>query len=777
VAPKRKVKDPSCALCGTAGIATSLPGLLEHVPNGKCRVGLFYSDGVCADDRYELDDGTIYDLQPVEEAPPGDPKPMAPLSGEPDVIDLDQTPIFTTVEEALRKIFEANKLEYLGGTSGARGWSSVSTFAKCPYLWEHTFLGKRRVETRGLAEGSLVHIFLASYYQGILQPDYPITSEYLLDALHSANVNPEYLTEAWRVFQSYLLRYPNDVIEPLAVEHLVVDPRSGRSCRFDLIFRVTKTVGESLLAPGTYLMDHKCITGDSLIFDRATKKLVRVDDLFKFGIGPRVLAYRDGKLVEAQAEAPEADRVRPVYKVQLSDGHSLRCSDDHPILTASGWVKAADLTENHWVAIPSTTSIKDFRSSFTDAQVRIVGMLLGDGSLTHAASFSQLPGPHWDLFLRTAAELGEAPTVRVGKRNVFVATCPSKKGAPVDNLIRSLGLHGCRSHDKHIPIALKAIPDRQVGILLGALWDTDGNITTNENRVAIRYTSVSKRLVEDIQYLCLRLGIHSRISKTTGSYAGSPYDYYNLTVSTRKSKRVFLGLLLDGVINSVRVASCAQQALENVKEGDDRSIPLVLIASALERGPKTQSISNNLSKLKREPSASVTWNVANEWVRNIPELREILDRHIHWIRVLSVSSEGSEMLYHISVPGPNTFVVNDIITHNTLKAFYESSLEWRNDGTILTQLDLWHSMHLDKKFGKLTAAIVNVLGKQKDPKFERILVPPVPRVLKDHRKHMPIWIGQMELAKATGVFPRNRAVCTMYGLCELYNHCAGDADL
>ncbi len=167
------------------------------------------------------------------------------------------------VDDVLGEFFAARGLPRLGGQSSGRGWSSFSTFQKCPYLWQQRYLKPRGgeptilIESPSLAIGTIVHVLLAlhyaqiqiggSPYAGIMPED---MHEYLL-----ARCNPEFVVEGWRVFSGYRLYYSMETIEPLAIEHDLVDPRTGESCRFDLIAFFPEDT--PMLAAGTYNVEHK----------------------------------------------------------------------------------------------------------------------------------------------------------------------------------------------------------------------------------------------------------------------------------------------------------------------------------------------------------------------------------------------------------------------------------------------------------------------------------------------------------------------------------------
>lgn len=168
--------------------------------------------------------------------------------------------IFPFVEEVLQEIFDARNLKRLGGASSGRGWTSFSYYQRCPYLWYRRYIKPLEhrpiviTEPASRAIGTLIHTFLAIYYTRMIVPDYPLTPNVVRDEL-LLKANPDYVHEGWRVFCAYALYRQFDNIQPLAIEYDLRDPRTGESCRYDLIAFFPEDFGE--LLAGTYILEHK----------------------------------------------------------------------------------------------------------------------------------------------------------------------------------------------------------------------------------------------------------------------------------------------------------------------------------------------------------------------------------------------------------------------------------------------------------------------------------------------------------------------------------------
>jgi len=187
-------------------------------------------------------------------------EPIAQGSGKvaaAEPMQLDIT-FFPFVDEVLGEIFEAAGLPRLGGMSSGRGWSSFSTFQRCPYAWNRRYVLKTRptflVESPSLAIGSLIHTFLAVHYVRMMDASFPLTAEQVYDQA-KRKANPQFVEDSWRVFTAYRLFYTHEVVQPLAIEHDLRDPRSGESCRYDGVFFYPESIAGR--PPGTYIVEHK----------------------------------------------------------------------------------------------------------------------------------------------------------------------------------------------------------------------------------------------------------------------------------------------------------------------------------------------------------------------------------------------------------------------------------------------------------------------------------------------------------------------------------------
>jgi phage terminase large subunit-like protein len=148
--------------------------------------------------------------------------------------------------------------------------------------------------------------------------------------------------------------------------------------------------------------------------------------------------------------------------------------------------------------------------------IALLGYLIGDGCLTRLHSkgvqFSNTNKEIIEAVRMLADKIGFK--LRDAKNGDYFITPIEKAGKGKNSLINwlvKIGLDGAYAHDKFIPeVVFKASAEERCEFLAG-LIATDGHITKR----AVGYTSVSERLVRDIQRLLRTLGINSTLSKNT----------------------------------------------------------------------------------------------------------------------------------------------------------------------------------------------------------------------------------------------------------------------
>lgn len=265
-------------LCHAPLQATEWDWLYLHPVVDRCAVRVTNTVGLSIDDMYGVDDQGLYTKEvvtPDEVAVMGLGSPGLSGYGE---MTVDGYPIgntgeqqgFISIDAAAKRLFEAAGLPFLGGMSGLRGWSSISTYQLCPYLWRHKYGGKPVVgdetpKSEALEIGTMVHTLLAIYYSKVIDPEYKLNITDAYEGLKALMVTPAFLEHAWKLVQAYLIEHSQEFewMRPLAVEYLAADPEDGTSCRWDLVFEMTKPMFGNL--PGVWVSNLKTSSQNSRV--------------------------------------------------------------------------------------------------------------------------------------------------------------------------------------------------------------------------------------------------------------------------------------------------------------------------------------------------------------------------------------------------------------------------------------------------------------------------------------------------------------------------------
>lgn len=151
--------------------------------------------------------------------------------------------------------------------------------------------------------------------------------------------------------------------------------------------------------------------------------------------------------------------------------------------------------------------------------------------------------------------------------------------------------------------------------------------------------------------------------------------------------------------------------------------------------------------------------------------------------VLAKAPNGDSCRYDgiVRIDDPSLgFPTGTFIEETKTSAIFDRAVldGWRNDGEVIGQQMIWKAAGFNRKYGKLQGTIMNIIGKQKTPKFERIIIPIQEQQIKQHKSDLESWRALEGMYRAMGHWPRARTSCiTKYGFCDLYEHCADNVPL
>jgi len=313
---------------------------------------------------------------------------------------------------------------------------------------------------------------------------------------------------------------------------------------------IIKSFGDDIVLSGNAIVDKNVLTipvspsldlilgggipeGSFVIFTGQPKsgKELLLTDLIYTPTGPilvkdvkigDVVCTPNGKTAKIIGVYPQGKK--DVYKVTFNDESVSHCGLDHnwyvsknnrqtnyKTLTLKEILKEGLYYNDRpkW-KIPITKPVYFKQNKKLPIDPYILGCLIGDGSITKSTSIISNDKYIIDKFRNFTKKRG----LKLKQRSKYNFNLSSKTNTEtltkntVTRDLKKILLFGCNSHNKFIPKEYKYSSAKNRWKLIRGLMDTDGY---NDFGKHAEYTTVSKKLSEDVRELCESLGYSVRI--------------------------------------------------------------------------------------------------------------------------------------------------------------------------------------------------------------------------------------------------------------------------
>jgi DNA replicative helicase MCM subunit Mcm2 (Cdc46/Mcm family) len=386
--------------------------------------------------------------------------------------------------------------------------------------------------------------------------------------------------------------------------------------------------------PGCLIGDERVILGDGTI--------ARLNRLGRAHLQPIATSVRLGTGLGHNATATRFHRYarQPILEVITESGKCIKGTYNHPLLRWDSegrreeWTRLDHLKLGDrlrvapgvrcWKSAPVATGWKSPRYYHKSWHVKvpsvvdedlaaILGYVLGDGSVS-PRRVTLFPSSREQDVTREISGLFE---------KVFgVTPTPQKvrwhcRPLQVDRTAIARWLFDLRRH--RVPDRIFASPNNVASSFLRWLFEADGCVfAKGRGGTAVQLRSAKIELLRDVQALLLRWGIHSRIL-----WGRAPRVHY-------KEGRV-------------------------VRGGESGSL-------VIRRGPSIARFEQSIGFVSSRKRAKLVKTVAAVRKRSRAWRAHTTER------ITSIRPAGIATVYDIEVPGPQRFIANGIISHNTAKS-------------------------------------------------------------------------------------------------------------
>ena len=433
------------------------------------------------------------------------------------------------------------------------------------------------------------------------------------------------------------------------------------------------------------LRESGCLTSRTRILRADTGTETTIGELLESGVLPVVWSLDDRlRIVPRQMTKVFPSGVKEVFRLRLASGREVEASGNHPFLTVDGWVPLDDLSPGDRLAVPRKLPQPELPEPMPEAELTLLGHLIGDGSFVRRQPIRYASKDEANL--QAVSEAAEHFGITAIRDDHPAARCTSLrlpapfqlthgKRNPIAAWLDDLKLFGLRSYEKFIPGRVFQLPNDQIAHFIHHLWATDGSVRWDATACMgrIYYASASRRLVDDLAQLLLRVGVQSRIKRA----AKAGYrDGWHLLIYGAENQLRFLKDVgvhgkrgeaarevadnLHGVIGNTNVDTVPREVWGRVRE--------TLAAQHLTHRDFATAMGSRFcgsTMWKHSPSRSRVAKVAA--LLDDADLELLAANDVFWDEITEVTSLGEQPVYDATVPGTHNFVANGIHVHNSLE--------------------------------------------------------------------------------------------------------------
>ncbi|WP_280395691.1 replicative DNA helicase [Nocardia brasiliensis] len=375
---------------------------------------------------------------------------------------------------------------------------------------------------------------------------------------------------------------------------------------------------------------------------------------------------------------------KEVFRLRLASGRVVDATGNHPFLTVDGWIALEKLAVGDRLATPRHVPEPVHTTRMPDAEIILLAHMIGDGSCVERQPlrYAGIDEANLDAVTAAATHFGvtavrdDYPAARVSTLRLRAPEhLTHGKRNPIAAWLDELGLFGLRSYEKFVPKPVFELPNDQVALFLRHLWATDGSVRWDDTgrQARVYYSSTSRRLIDDVAQLLLRVGVHGRIKQVRKA---GYRDCWHLTVDGSDNQTVFLrdvgvhgarGQAADAALT--HLAPLARNTnVDTVPKEVWNQVRSLLATKQMTHREFSAAMGSRFcgsTMWKRSPSRSRLARVAV--VLDDADIEMLATNDVFWDKIVEITSLGEQDVYDGTVPGTHNFVAQGISVHNSLE--------------------------------------------------------------------------------------------------------------
>jgi DNA repair protein RadA/Sms len=243
----------------------------------------------------------------------------------------------------------------------------------------------------------------------------------------------------------------------------------------------------------------------------------------------------------------------------------------------------------------------------------------------------------------------------------------------VARFLEALGLRFIKAAQKAVPDCIFRLPRQQLGLFLKVLFSCDGSVFVSaDKQTGVSYSTISRRLAEDVQHLLLRFGFIAKLRSKQQRVNGQAYQAWEVQLLGVSAVNRFLAEI------GIWGREAAKEKLAMMSEPKLSSTHFNTIPTgpffwrhlrdaapglSFKRIAAHAGISLHPDRMDGPVCRSTVLALASAYPSAY--LQRLARSDIYWDEIQSITPTGEERVYDLSVPPHSNFVANDLIVHNS----------------------------------------------------------------------------------------------------------------
>jgi intein/homing endonuclease len=429
----------------------------------------------------------------------------------------------------------------------------------------------------------------------------------------------------------------------------------------------------------------KCLVGNSLVYDPVTGLNTEIEDIIDNSYVTHVVTMdKDGNIKPISIDGKYFMGEKECLKIKTISGRSIEVTPEHPFMCQDGWKRADEIEIGEAIAIPSFIPFHSNQKSIPDSHVVILAALLSEGGISNKKGSLTVTSSD-DDFLNLVKAAADDMECDLNYRSRYDYGICKRKGNgkynPVKEMLNYYDVEFSLAKNKIIPDIIFELNKNQLCKFLSIFWMGDGYIL--DKSVAI--TLASKKMIENLQHLLLKIKIQSRIRYKQSKYKDKYFDAWELTIYGNHFQ-TFLDNIdlwgyklekLEDLCEKTRCPSAGRPPLTDaMMQMFKEKVPI------RKRGMAGKRVRESYEQLGWSSDSGFGVSVLKkDKVKNLQsrrlealchahyldknEFSILLNKDIWWDFIIDIESVGVKRVYDLTVIPTESFIANDIIVHNT----------------------------------------------------------------------------------------------------------------